>query len=147
MSSQGLESIEQSVQTTHRWINELNERLGWGDKARSYRLLRTVLQALRDWLPVNEAVDLAAQLPELVRGAYYEHWRPAKCPVQNRSRKDFLARVDHAFKTDPIAFTPEVVAEVFGLLSDKVGAGEIEDVRNALPADARAPWPQPARAA
>lgn len=147
MSSQGLESIEQSVQTTHRWINELNERLDWGDKARSYRLLRTVLQALRDWLPVNEAVDLAAQLPELVRGAYYEHWRPAKCPVQNRSREDFLARVDHAFKTDPIAFTPEVVAEVFGLLSDKVSAGEIEDVRNALPADVRALWPKPARAA
>ncbi|GIK81012.1 MAG: DUF2267 domain-containing protein [Pseudorhodoplanes sp.] len=147
MSSQGLESIEQSVQTTHRWINELNERLDWGDKARSYRLLRTVLQALRDWLPVNEAVDLAAQLPELVRGAYYEHWRPAKCPVQNRSREDFLARVDHAFKTDPIAFTPEVVTEVFGLLSDKVSAGEIEDVRNALPADVRALWPKPARAA
>ena len=147
MSSQGLESIEQSVQTTHRWINELNERLDWGDKARSYRLLRTVLQALRDWLPVNEAVDLAAQRPELVRGAYYEHWRPAKCPVQNRSREDFLARVDHAFKTDPIAFTPEVVTEVFGLLSDKVSAGEIEDVRNALPADVRALWPKPARAA
>ncbi|MCQ3942318.1 MAG: DUF2267 domain-containing protein [Alphaproteobacteria bacterium] len=147
MSSQGLESIEQSVQTTHRWINELNERLDWGDKARSYRLLRTVLQALRDWLPVNEAVDLAAQLPELVRGAYYEHWRPAKCPVQNRSREDFLARVDHAFKTDPIAFTPEVVTEVFGLLSDKVSAGEIEDVRNALPADVRALWPKSARAA
>ncbi len=147
MSSQGLESIEQSVQATHRWINELDERLGWADKARSYRLLRTVLQALRDWLQVNEAVDLAAQMPAVLRGVYYEHWRPAKCPVQNRSKEDFLARVDHAFKTDPIAFTPDVVSEVFGLLSGKISAGEIEDVRNASPADVRALWPKSVRAA
>jgi uncharacterized protein (DUF2267 family) len=40
----------------------------WDGTSRSFRLLRTVLQALRDWLPVNEAVDLGAQLPMLLRG-------------------------------------------------------------------------------
>jgi len=64
MSAAGLESIEHTVQLTHIWINDLDSRLGWENKHRSYRLLRTVLQALRDWLPVNEAVGLGAQLPE-----------------------------------------------------------------------------------
>lgn len=147
MSAVGLETIDHTVQLTHIWINELDDRLGWDNKSRSYRLLRTVLQALRDWLPVNEAVDLGAQLPTLLRGVYYEHWRPATVPVKQRSKADFLARVDHAFRTDPIIFTPDAVGAVFELLSGKVAAGEIKDVRHALPSDLRALWPQPSKAA
>jgi uncharacterized protein (DUF2267 family) len=59
----------------------------------------------------------------------------------------FLARIDHAFTGDPIVFTPEAVAAVFELLSAKIGAGEIQDVRHALPADVRALWPITANAA
>ena len=147
MSAVGLESIDHTVQLTHIWINELDARLGWENKHRSYRLLRTVLQAVRDWLPINEAVDLGAQFPELLRGVYYEHWRPTTTPVKNRHKGDFIARIDDAFKTDPIVFTPDAVTAVFGLLSDKIAAGEIEDIRHELPADLRALWPLPSRAA
>ena len=147
MSTVGLESIDHTVQLTHAWINELDARLVWDSKSRTYRLLRTVLQALRDWLQPNEATDLAAQLPTLLRGVYYEHWRPAVTPVKERSRAAFLARIDHAFTTDPIVDTPEVVSRVFEFLTDKIGTGEIEDVRHALPSDLRALWPVPSRAA
>jgi uncharacterized protein (DUF2267 family) len=140
MNTNRLESIDHTVQLTHIWINELDEMLGWSDKSRSYRLLRTVLQTLRDWLPVNESADLAAQLPALLRGVYYEHWRPATTPVKQRSKTDFLARVDHAFVGDPIFYTAEAVSIVFQFLSGKVSAGEIADVRHALPADLRALW-------
>ena len=140
MNTDRLESIDHTVQLTHIWINELDEMLGWSDKSRSYRLLRTVLQTLRDWLPVNESADLAAQLPALLRGVYYEHWRPATTPVKQRSKAEFLARVDHAFVGDPILYTAEAVSIVFQFLSGKVSAGEIADVRHALPADLRALW-------
>ena len=80
MSAVGLESIEHTVQLTHVWINELDELLGWRNKHRSYRLLRSVLQAVRDLLPTNETADFAAQLPTLLRGVYYEKWRPATTP-------------------------------------------------------------------
>jgi uncharacterized protein (DUF2267 family) len=143
----GLEGIDHSVQLTHVWINELDASLGWENKPRSYRLLRTVLQTLRDWLPVNEAVDLGAQLPTLLRGVYYEHWRLAATPVHPRSKADFMARIDHAFTADPIAVTPEAVAAVFALLSSKITAGEIDDVRHVLPADIRALWPLSSQAA
>jgi uncharacterized protein (DUF2267 family) len=140
MSTVGLEGIDHTVQLTHGWINELDAMLGWNDKARSYRLLRSVLQALRDWLPVNESADFAAQLPNLLRGVYYKHWRPAATPVKQRSKADFLARVDHAFVGDPIAYTAEAVSIAFQFLSTKIAAGEIADVRHALPADVRALW-------
>jgi uncharacterized protein (DUF2267 family) len=147
MSATGFESIDHTVQLTHSWINDLDARLGWDNKVRSWRLLRTVLQSLRDWLQINEAVDLGAQLPTLLRGVYYEHWRPAATPVKQRSKADFLARIDDAFAIDPIIHRSEAVSAVFGLLTEKIAAGEIEDVRHALPADLRALWPLPRQAA
>jgi uncharacterized protein (DUF2267 family) len=84
MSAVGLESIDHTVQLTHIWINDLDARLGWENKHRSYRLLRTVLQTIRDWLMVEDAAKFGAQLPELLRGIYYEHWRPVKTPVKRQ---------------------------------------------------------------
>jgi uncharacterized protein (DUF2267 family) len=141
MSAVGLESIDHTVQLTHRWINELNDQLAWNNKARTYRLLRTILQAVRDWLPVNEASQLAAQLPTLLRGVYYEHWRPAATPVKDRGKPAFLARVNAEFRNDTIADIQETISTVFAFLSSKVDFGEIDDVRNAMPADLRRLWP------
>ena len=147
MSATGLESIEHTVQLTHIGINDLDERLGWENKHRSYRLLRTVLQAIRDWLMIDDAAGFGAQLPELLSGVYYEHWRPATTPVKKRNKVDFIARIDAAFKNDPIVFTPEAVSTVFALLSEKITPGEVVQVHHALPADIRALWQLPSRAA
>jgi Uncharacterized conserved protein (DUF2267) len=84
MSALGIESIEHTVELSHKGINDLDARLGWHDKHR--RLLRTVLQALRDWLSVNAAANFGAELPELLRGIYYERWRPVATPVKQRRK-------------------------------------------------------------
>jgi uncharacterized protein (DUF2267 family) len=141
--TRGLESLAHTVQLTHVWINELDDRLGWNNKPRSYRLLKAVLHALRDWLPLDEMADLAAQLPTLLRGAYYEQWRPAHTPVKHRTKADFLARVEDLFKADPLAETSRDVIAVFELLSTKISAGEVADVRHALPEEVRNLWPEP----
>ena len=143
MTAVGLEGLEHTVQLTHTWINELDDRLGWNNKPRSYRLLKAVLHALRDWLQLNEAADLAAQLPTLLRGAYYEQWRPATTPVAHRTKADFLARVEDSFKIDALPQTSQAVMAVFELLSKKISPGEIEDVRHALPEELRNLWPEP----
>jgi len=67
--------------------------------------------------------------------------------VKRRRKVDFVARVDHAFEADPLVFTSEAVSTVFQLLSDKITPGEIEHVHHSLPADLRALWPVPSRAA
>jgi uncharacterized protein (DUF2267 family) len=142
MSATGLEGLDHTVQLTHIWINDLDERLGWGDRARSYRLLKSVLHALRDWLQVNESADLAAQMPALLRGVYYEQWRPAITPVRERGKAEFLARVEQSFLADRLERPAQAVMAVFDLLSEKISAGEIADVRHALPVDLRNLWPE-----
>jgi uncharacterized protein (DUF2267 family) len=96
---------------------------------------------------MNEATDLGAQLPTLIRGVYYDGWRPAHyVSIKDRHLESFLDRVDSAFKPDPIDDTSEAVAAVFALLSAKISAGETADVRQSLPASIRALWPAPKQA-
>ena len=143
MSTVGLEGLEHTVELTHIWINELDEKLGWNNKPRAYRLLKAVLQSLRDWLQINEMAHLGAQLPVLLRGAYYEHWRPALTPAKRRTKEDFLAHVNESFNQDRLPNTAQAVMAVFELLTKKISRGEVEDVRNALPEDLRIIWPEP----
>ena len=60
-----------------------DERTGLGEHPhKAYLALRTVLHALRDRLTLEEAVQLGAQLPMLVRGFYYEGWTLKKETAQ-----------------------------------------------------------------
>ncbi len=137
-----LHTIDHTVQLTREWTRDLARLLDWDDEQRAWRMLRVTLQALRDWLDVHEAAHLGAQLPLLVRGLYYEGWRPAKAPVSKRSKADFLARIEDAFKTDPIDDPEEAVCSVFRLLNHHISVGEIQDVRHRLPKPIRDLWPE-----
>lgn len=141
MGVTGLTAIDHSPQVVAEWLNELCDRLDWTENRRAYLLLRTTLHAVRDWLTVDEASDLAAQLPLLVRGIYYEGWNPSSTPVHPRSKDDFVARIMRAFEQEPLDDPEMAISAVFGLLEKKVSAGEIEQVRNAMRSHIRDLWP------
>lgn len=144
MSAAGIEGIDHTVHQTNIWIKELDARLGWDSRQRSYRVLRVVLQALRDWMPINEGANLSAQLPTLLRGVFYDQWHPASVPTKKRDREAFLRRVEEALRPDSPRDPEIAVTAVFSLLSDKITAGEVEDLRASLPRDVREMWPAPA---
>lgn len=141
MSQFGLPIIDDSVHSANAWLNRLTELTGWDHKQRAYRLLRATLHALRDHLGVNEAADLGAQLPTLIRGIYYEGFHPAQMPVKDRSREHFLARIEEAFETDPMGDAPEAVGAVLTLLSEHVSPGEMDDIRVSFAKEIRALFP------
>ena len=142
MSTKGLEILDHNVQLTHAWINELDVMLGWNDRTRTFRLLRVTLQTLRDVLPLGETADFAAQLPTLLRGVFYEHWRPAAPKISHRDRDYFFTRINGAFRTDPFDDVGDAVSIVFAFLSRKISAGEIGEMRQSMPEELRSLWPQ-----
>ena len=141
MSTANTMPFEATIRTTNAWLKELAEDLGWGDdRHRAYHALRAVLHPLRDRLRAEEAADLAAQLPMLVRGIYFEGWRPSGKPVKERKREEFLSHVRSEFRNDPEVDVADVVGAVFRLLSRHVSPGEIGDVRGSLPDEIRSLW-------
>lgn len=137
MSALGLKIIDEAVQVMNTWVNELDSRVGWADKSRAYRLLRAVLHEVRDHLSADEAAQLGAQLPTLIRGIYYEGWKPSKTPVKERSREGFIARVQKSFQPDPMGDAEAAIRSVFWLLDRHVSEGEMNDVRSTFKLEIR----------
>lgn len=141
MSVTGITTIDHSPQVAAEWLNQVCDRLDWTDNRRAYLLMRTVLHNVRDWLSVDEAADLAAQLPLIVRGIYFEGWNPSSTPVHPRKKQDFLDRVDHAFGKEPLEDTEVAVAAIFALLDKRISQGETDQVRQSMQKGLRDLWP------
>jgi uncharacterized protein (DUF2267 family) len=131
-----LDVIESTVQKTYRWIRELDEELGGVGQQESYQVLRGFLQTLRDRLIVDEAAQLAAQLPMLVRGIYYERWDPSKAPLK-MSADEFLETffIEAAMNSsqDPLA----ALRAAARVMRRHVSPGETSDVFGSLPEEIR----------
>ena len=141
--STGLRAFDSTLHTTHVWLNELTELLGCPeDPHRAYLALRAVLHALRDRLSVDEAASLAAQLPMLVRGFYFEGWHPHGKPLKERKKVQFLAHVRVDFRQDPELDAEQVARAVLQLLAHHVTASEIEKLKRTLPDEIRSLWPE-----
>jgi uncharacterized protein (DUF2267 family) len=129
--------IERSVEEAHIWLNDVAAEMGSEDRNQAYRVLRAYLHALRDRLPVNEAAQLAAQLPELVRGIYYEGWDPSATPVKYRGYDEFLQRVAREALLDGETEASFAASAAATVLRRHVSAGELDDIRAILPEDLR----------
>lgn len=134
--------FDRTLQTTHDWLEELEREGRFRDQEQALSALRAVVQTLRDRLTVEEAADLGAQLPTLIRGFYYERWKPAAQPKKLRSLDEFLQEITPLLNPG-ITVGPEAAARaVFALLSRRITRGEIEDVRHMLPKQVEALWPE-----
>jgi uncharacterized protein (DUF2267 family) len=140
-------AVNTTVIKTQLFIKEIMDELNTSDPDRAFAALRIALHALRDRLPTAELVQLGAQLPLLVRGLYYEGWTPRNEPKHDRTKAAFVEPIQHALHTNDPLYAELIARAVFRLLARHVSAGEIEDVRHALPVHIRELWPQPAAAA
>jgi len=143
MTAQGLEIIDQSTHLAHEWINELAGRLDWSSKRSALRFMRVILHRIRDHLLVNEAAQLSAQLPVMIRGFFFEGWVPKNTPIKERNAEDFIAFVEDQMG-DTAEYRGRVdIKCVFELINARISRGEVEDVRASLPQDLRDLWPAP----
>lgn len=130
------DAIDTTVQKTYRWLHELSAELDGVGRHQAYDILRGYLHTLRDRLPVEQSVHLAAQLPMLIRGMYYEGWNPSRVPHKMKSLQ-FL----ESFATQagyPVDASGVVAMKAANrVLWRHVSGGEAIDVWNSLPQDIR----------
>ena len=102
-----------------------------------------VLHKLRDRLEPDLAAHLGAQLPLLVRGAYYDLYQPSKQPADMKTADEFVENVGK-WLSDTRAVDPkEAIAAVFAVLNGHISNGQVENIRQALPHAIRSLWPAP----
>ncbi len=145
MTQTGLSEFNAAIQTSNLWLADVMDELRWEDRHRAHHAFQAVLRALRNRLPIDEAVQFGAQLPVLIRGYYYEAWDPRDVPVKERSKEDFLKHIADAFWGRSFLGTPTIDPEavtrgVFRVIARHVSAGEIDDVKHVLPAAIRELW-------
>jgi uncharacterized protein (DUF2267 family) len=142
MSMTGLDVFDKTLQATNSWLKDIMFELNWSDRHRAYLALKGCFHALRDRLTVEEAVQVGAQLPMLLRGLYYEGWNPAGKPVKMRGKKDFYSRVREYFPNEPDLDPETVVRAVFKLLHFRISEGEINNIKGILPPYLKSLWPR-----
>ncbi len=129
--------IDRSVEKAHIWLNDLAEELGTSDQQYAYRVLRAVLHALRDRLAVDEAAQLAAQLPIFIRGVFYDGWDPSRTPERARDADSFLRRIATDALLAGETEASLAAAAASSVLRRHLSAGETERVLHQLPEHVR----------
>lgn len=138
MSATGLDVLDKSIQTTNIWLDDIMDDIG-PDRHVAWKVMSVVLHKLRDRMPVSLAAHLSAQLPLVVRGAYYDQYEPEKQPA-DYDCEEFIAKVAD-WLTDTRPVNPRLaVQSVLATLSRHIDAGQIAKVKDAMPKDLRAYW-------
>jgi uncharacterized protein (DUF2267 family) len=125
--------FDRTNEKSTEWVKEMMEELGLENPEAALHALRAGLHALRDRLTVEEAAELAAQLPMTIRGLFFESWRPAGKPLRIRHPNEFLALVIANYSPRTDAYADDIVRATFRILRRHVSAGEITDVLTSLP--------------
>lgn len=143
MSENSVPTLDKTIEKTNRWLIDLQQALGAEARQQAYLALRAVLHTLRDRIPLDEAAQLSAQMPMLIRGLFYEGWDPSREPRKYRHKRDFLQQIHREAPALDPAILELAVTAVFGLLAAEISHGETEQVRALLPPEVRELWPKP----
>jgi uncharacterized protein (DUF2267 family) len=127
-----------TLQKTNEWLRDIGRFLDTDDPHVAYTALRATLHALRDHLTIDEAAQLSAQLPMLIRGIFYEGWNPSRGRHAPKGSDEFF----ESFLRQPgngqaLADPEPTVRAVFKVLRRHISPGEMDQAMSQLPARIR----------
>jgi uncharacterized protein (DUF2267 family) len=135
MSFTGVSSLDASIDRANAWLADIDEGFGTSDRRLAYRVLRAWLHCLRDRLTVEMAAHFAAQLPELLRGVFFDGWSPDRVP-RKYDRAEYLARFarEARVRDSDVVKSARIVTAV---ARRHLSAGLMTHALGLLPADLR----------
>lgn len=140
LPTRSVHAFDSDLQHANAWLKTVSHRLATDDPALAKHALRGVLHALRDRLGTENAAHLAAQLPTLIRGIFYEGWRPADRSHERHS-SDFLSHVGAGMGRGAVIDVGAAVDAVLHTLWNHIDPGEVAKIKAMLPPDLAALWP------
>jgi uncharacterized protein (DUF2267 family) len=123
-----------SIEHARRWLTSIDDQLDLDDRFEALSILRSVLQALRDRLPLPIAAHLSAQLPLLLRGVFWEGWSPQD-GLDKMTVQEFVDRIDNATSLKGVSETEDAIRVCTSVMWDELGSGIIGKIVSVLPSD------------
>jgi len=133
--SMNFENYQKEAKT---WLHELCDYLGIQDEQKAARIFRAVLHAIRDRIPAGEAIHLAAQLPIIWKGIYFDGFSLREDPVRIRHEEEWLEfiRTKDAFAERADFPTLEhahyAFQDVMKFLRSRLSEGQYNQIAHAL---------------
>jgi uncharacterized protein (DUF2267 family) len=125
------DAFDIAVQKSNVWLRDVQEAGRLKDRFEAYGALRAVLHALRDCLPAHEAVKLAAQMPMLLKGVYFDGWKMHK-PLR-LSEEGFHALIRRELKGQPGVDPAAALKAVLAAMEEHVSPTAVEALQLVLP--------------
>ncbi|WP_459418244.1 DUF2267 domain-containing protein [Flagellimonas sp.] len=136
-------NFNQYAQEGNTFLNEYGKQLGMGkDTEKAGRIFVSIMHALRELISVEESLQLIAQLPMFLKGAYVNGWSPREKKPDIKHMDEFIELVkrfdgrsaihDYGEEND---LAETYIDVTFLFLRRYVSLGEMEDIRNELPKD------------
>ena len=133
--------LDSSMQKTHEWLNQVEDELGIDNEHAAYAALRATLHAIRDRLPVELVAHFGAELPLLIRGIYYDGWHPSATRLKEAQSMAFSEAMRRELQGhNELQHVDEVAQAVLRVLDQRLEPGQIGNVIEAMPEEARRHW-------
>lgn len=123
--------FQDTISKTNELINVIAEKLGM-NKHHACRTMRVVLHTLRDRLPLDEAVNLSAQLPILMKGVYFDGWDPSLVPIKY-NKDQFIDFISLQLPSGYSDRTEEIIKLVLDTIFEQMNPHEIDKIKKVLP--------------
>jgi uncharacterized protein (DUF2267 family) len=135
-------NFDKQCKETLTWVYDVAGRTAYPEREDwAFNALRSVLHAIRDRTTIEEAFHLAAQLPVLLRGYYFEGYRPSGKKIKMNAGQFFI-RIRKDLGPSNELTPEEAFSAVLKVLYEHVSIGEIEDVKHSMPKDIVNIWEQ-----
>ena len=127
--------FEKYAHEGNHFVNEVAHQLG-SDRGKAARITQVVLHALRDRLPVNEAIHVAQGLPMALKGIWIDQYEVGRVPIVLRNKNDFLMFIWNKLSNPNEFDSTDEIAEgfraVYTILLQHLSPGQVERLNSSL---------------
>lgn len=139
-------NFEKFAQEGNAYLNRLAEDLGLeGNRDHAGFVLRVVLHAIRETIPMQESFHLLSQLPMFLKAAYVDGWNYHQKENRVKTYDDFIALTDelqtrYGAREGTLALTLRAIDIVLDSLRQYVAPGEFENMKATTPPELHGLW-------
>ncbi|RIJ42975.1 DUF2267 domain-containing protein [Pontibacter oryzae] len=134
-------NFEDKQQEASNMLAKVAEQMGTEDMHQAARVFRAVLQAIRDRLPIHDAIRFSAGLPIIWKGVYFDQYNPTVVPVRMQHRQEWInfIRSKNAFAANNDFQQDSEIIEsfqaVFKALHCCIPTQDLQRIKNAMHQD------------